>query len=517
MKKIAKPIRKMQLLGIIAAVLIAVPSTNAFQEGWESSPVGTYTPTSHDELPLPLIAGDEGDWLLGDTVSEFPECGPTPHTAEIFLSGGNRKLRLTSSDSSSSCADNVWVNLFAIPPLDLNTGFSVPLTSGTIISFEETGSLTNPETGSPSCVVLPCGDTISVMLEDARGNMLAYILQRAPEAVPNTVRSFYREIFLEPNAGVHSRDLFADFSTIPDFNPAGAAIRTVAFGVSEHGTAIIDNLCIGTSGCVPISLVTVPDMVGQTQSAAEAEILAAGLSVGTVSTQSSNTVPAGSVISQNPAAGAEVSPGTAVDLVVSAGVFMLSANFSADPTSGSVPLNVNFTDESTGIISSWRWSFGDGTQSTTPNPSHTYTEPGIYTVSLTVSGTDGSDTETKTDYIFAVSELKILPSDGAANDNFGSRVSISGESAIVGAASDGDNGIQSGSAYVFEKTNGTWNQTAKLTASDGAAYDRFGISVSISGDYAIVGATLDDDNGSDSGSAYISLTVNIIERDLPLP
>ena len=137
-------------------------------------------------------------------------------------------------------ADNVWVNLFEIPPLGLNIGFSVSLTSGTVISFEEAGSLSNPQTGSPYCVQPPCGDTVSLTLEDSRGNMLAYIFQRAPDAVPNEVRSFYREVFLDPNGGIYFRDLFADFSTIPNFSPIGAEIRTVAFEVDEHGSATID-------------------------------------------------------------------------------------------------------------------------------------------------------------------------------------------------------------------------------------------------------------------------------------
>ena len=86
---------------------------------------------------------------------------------------------------------------------------------------------------------------------------------------------------------------------------------------------------------------------------------------------------------------------------------------------------------------------------------------------------------------------------------FGGAVSISGDYAVVGAYFDDDNGTQSGAAYLFERTGSTWTQQAKLTASDGAEYDYFGSSVSIDGDHAIVGAFYDDDNGSGSGSAYI--------------
>lgn len=78
-----------------------------------------------------------------------------------------------------------------------------------------------------------------------------------------------------------------------------------------------------------------------------------------------------------------------------------------------------------------------------------------------------------------------------------------GNTAIVGALGDDDNGSNSGSAYIFEKQAGTWVETKKLTASDGAADDIFGRSVSISEDRAIVAAIRDDDNGSNSGSAYI--------------
>ncbi|MBN1256230.1 MAG: cadherin domain-containing protein [Planctomycetes bacterium] len=102
-----------------------------------------------------------------------------------------------------------------------------------------------------------------------------------------------------------------------------------------------------------------------------------------------------------------------------------------------------------------------------------------------------------------VSETKIVSSDGSVGDHFGNSVSISGDYAVVGAVYDDDNGETSGSAYIFKRDAGNWTQEAKLTASDGAASDVFGGSVSISDDYAIVGANGDDDNGNNSGSAYI--------------
>jgi hypothetical protein len=102
---------------------------------------------------------------------------------------------------------------------------------------------------------------------------------------------------------------------------------------------------------------------------------------------------------------------------------------------------------------------------------------------------------------------KLTASDGASGDEFGCSVSISGDTAVVGAWQDDKIGIGSGSAYLFEKPGAGWGdttETAKLAASDGASGDHFGYAVSISGDTVVAGAFTDDDIGSEeSGSAYL--------------
>jgi PKD repeat protein len=81
------------------------------------------------------------------------------------------------------------------------------------------------------------------------------------------------------------------------------------------------------------------------------------------------------------------------------------ANFEANPTMGEVPLPVQFTDTSSGSIAGWLWDFGDGSTSTSQSPVHTYSEAGIYTVQLTVTGPGGSNTLTRANSISTSSFL----------------------------------------------------------------------------------------------------------------
>jgi len=79
---------------------------------------------------------------------------------------------------------------------------------------------------------------------------------------------------------------------------------------------------------------------------------------------------------------------------------VLPVEFSATPTMGPTPLEVQFTDETPGDFSSWSWDFGDGGTSSEQNPTHTYDRTGPFTVSLSISSLSGRGTETKVDYIW---------------------------------------------------------------------------------------------------------------------
>jgi hypothetical protein len=114
---------------------------------------------------------------------------------------------------------------------------------------------------------------------------------------------------------------------------------------------------------------------------------------------------------------------------------------------------------------------------------------------------DNSDTGSAIVYVRSggswTQQQELTASDGASGDQFGISVSIDGDTAIVGALGD-DN--FTGSAYAFTRSGSTWTQKDKLTASDAAEGDRFGSSVSVSGDTALVGAPQNDSN---TGSAYV--------------
>ena len=120
---------------------------------------------------------------------------------------------------------------------------------------------------------------------------------------------------------------------------------------------------------------------------------------------------------------------------------------------------------------------------------------------------DDKGTDAGAAYIFTRSgttwtqQKKILPY--KAGESFGWNVDIGGDYAIAGASTATDKGSYSGSAYIFVRSGTSWNQQKKLTANDGAAYDAFGYSVSIDGNYAIVGAYREDDKGTNAGAAYV--------------
>jgi len=121
-----------------------------------------------------------------------------------------------------------------------------------------------------------------------------------------------------------------------------------------------------------------------------------------------------------------------------------------------------------------------------------------------VNGSDsGSAYVSRYDGSAWIEETKLLPTDGAEGDQFGRSAAVDGDVIVVGATYDDDNGVNSGSAYVYRYDGSAWVEEAELMASDGVEYDWLGGSISIDSDVIVVGAYGDDDNNSKSGSAYV--------------
>jgi FG-GAP repeat protein/IPT/TIG domain-containing protein len=122
-----------------------------------------------------------------------------------------------------------------------------------------------------------------------------------------------------------------------------------------------------------------------------------------------------------------------------------------------------------------------------------------------VAAARARDVNNAADPTVAAQEIQLTASGGAPGDLLGDAVAVSGDTAVVGAQGDDTvGGINAGSATVFERSGGTWTEGQTLEASNGATYDAFGWSVAISGETVVVGAPIADSGaGPESGVAYI--------------
>jgi len=100
-------------------------------------------------------------------------------------------------------------------------------------------------------------------------------------------------------------------------------------------------------------------------------------------------------------------------------------------------------------------------------------------------------------------QAKLMASDAVDGDYFGISVAVSGDTAVIGADREDTGGSGAGAAYVFTRSGGAWVEQAKLMASDAQESDLFGFSVSVSGDTAVIGAYAEDTGGSSAGAAYV--------------
>ena len=142
-------------------------------------------------------------------------------------------------------------------------------------------------------------------------------------------------------------------------------------------------------------------------------------------------------------------------------------SMSADVTSGTSPLQVQFTDGSTGSITSWEWDFGDGVTSNQQNPQHVFNAPAIYPVSLTVTGPGGFDS----------ASLNITVTEPAPVAEFSASV-VSGTAPLTVQFSDLSTGSINSRSWTFGDSNSSTIQNPEHTYVSPGVYS---VSLSVVG------------------------------------
>lgn len=123
---------------------------------------------------------------------------------------------------------------------------------------------------------------------------------------------------------------------------------------------------------------------------------------------------------------------------------------------------------------------------------------------LFFSGCGDSDVPHETGGVGTSAETqKLTALDAVSHAAFGTSMDVDGDYAVIGAYGDDENGKDAGAAYIFHYDGSEWIQQAKITASDGQEEDTFGYSVAISGDLVVVGAPGESENGSNAGAVYV--------------
>jgi len=202
------------------------------------------------------------------------------------------------------------------------------------------------------------------------------------------------------------------------------------------------------------------------------------------------------------------------------------ADFTGAPLSGDAPLTVNFSNSSTGSITSYSWSFGDGGTSAAENPSYEYDADGLYNVSLTVVGPGGSNTKTRTGYI-AVGDIPGPDVDFSADPLSGSAPLLvaftdltSGTSLSAWSWEFGDSGTsdEQNPEHTYADA-GTYSVTLTVTDANGTKAESKTDYITVTGGSASTGVDPSGGSGGtitagttgswDCGTGYDSTTVGV--------
>jgi beta-lactam-binding protein with PASTA domain len=213
-------------------------------------------------------------------------------------------------------------------PITLNGGGSSD-PNGDTLTYQ--WSIVSAPTGSSAAIVNPTSMTPTITPDRPGIYAIQLVVNdgstdSAPDTINLTVRVTVPNVVGQPQASAEAAIVAAGL-TVGAISQANSAVVPAGNVISQNpvgGTLALAGSPVSLTISLGPAPVLVPNVVGMTQPAAEAAILAAGLQVGTVTTANSPTVPAGSVISQNPSAGSSVPEGSSVSLVVSLGPIMVT-------------------------------------------------------------------------------------------------------------------------------------------------------------------------------------------------
>ncbi len=190
------------------------------------------------------------------------------------------------------------------------------------------------------------------------------------------------------------------------------------------------------------------------------------------------------------------------------------ASFTVTPGGGNDPLTVQFSDNSTGNVTSWYWDFGDGSTSTSQNPNHTYAAIGTYVVTLKVSNAFGSDS--------LINPITLSTSAPVANFTLSAN---SGNAPLTIQFTDTSTGIVNSRIWNFGNGNTSTDQNPSHTYYQAGTYavtltviNNFGFNTLSSSVNVSSGNTDGGDTGGDTGTNYsvANFTSNVTSGNTPL-
>ncbi len=399
------------------------PSWSA-KSAWNAPDIGTYASPSFADLD------SDGDYDL--------VIGAKDGITYVYENTGDIH---SPSWSIKSAWNSPSVGTYAAPSLtDLDDDGDFDLLigayDGITYGFENTGSVTNPSwTAKSEWNVADIGSRAGPALTDLDGDNDYDLVIGTSDGITygyENTGNITSPIWTAKSAwnladiGSYAKPAFADLDSDGDYDLLIGELSGYSYGYQNTGylpptVPRASFICIPTSGKAPL-VVNFTDRSTKSPTSWNWDFENDGIFDSTEQNPSyTYTMPGTYTVKLTAMNSVGSDNATKTDYIMITEVVIIPiASFTANVTSGTAPLTVNFTDTSSNTPTSWLWDFGDGSNSTEQNVSHTYTSAGDYTVNLTVANEGGNNSEVKTEYIVVSEPLPDAPvSNFTANQTSG--------------------------------------------------------------------------------------------------